>query len=250
MSSLILLALAGVACAEVVPSEEAERRDAPSNSGTPGQFGVTEEAAATFAIRAIAGVGLLDPTGEFYDYKSIEKRDTGWVVTFDAEDCSGSLETGACSDGPDTHGQVHVALQGEVLSITQTTGPFAEAVEHDLLEYHSAAPTPQEPHFEYPYVEIVDLGDGETGILGSYVWTGPIPYGQSEDVAGGCEGYVSTKQGELVFKGVASSTSELKLDVPDTEELRSGGISGVPLPPDLDISVEGLKADIRCAPNP
>jgi len=117
------------------------------------------------------------------------------------------------------------------------------------LRYEDSDPSPQEPHFEYPYVEVVEFDEGERGILGSDIWTGPIPYGLPGG-AGGCNGYLFNKQGEVIFKGVGGGHGPLKLDVPNIEELRSGGISGVPIPPDLKIPVEGLRAEIRCAPAP
>ncbi len=196
MSSLIVVALAGVACG--VSIQGPVRSGGVRISGTGERSAGTDAAVATFAIRAIADAGLLDPTGDFYDYKSIEPTEGNWVATFDAKDCHGSLRSGACSEGPVANAQLHITSAGDALDITEATGPFDEEAKQKLLRYEGSDMSPQEPHFEYPYVEVVEFDEGERGILGSDIWTGPIPYGLPGG-AGGCNGYLFNKQGEVIF---------------------------------------------------
>lgn len=206
--------------------------DSRVQSARPGLQATAWESdrAASFAIRAAGHAGLLNPTGDLYDYQGIEPVEEDWIVTFDVWDCGESVELGRCVDAfPEA--TLRVAVEDGRLGVSEAVGPMDENSRQRLLQYDEPF-EPEPARFEFPYVEVTQFKGGSTGVQGSMLWTGPIPYtpeAKSEEI-GKCQAEIQNQSGEIVYSGSAGGGNFVPLTPPATEELRSGGLSGVPVP--------------------
>jgi hypothetical protein len=219
----------------VIPGIDSSDRwwsDSGLRSARPGMEAVTweDDRAASFAVRAAGHAGLVDPTGNLYDYQGIEHVERGWIVTFDVWDCSESVELGRCVDAF-SEATLRVTVEDGGLGVTDAAGPMDEDSRQRLLHYGEPF-EPEPARFQFPYVELTQFKGGSTGLQGSILWTGPIPYtpdSQSEAI-GKCQAEIRNQFGEVVYSGSAGGGKFVPLTPPATEELRSGGLGGVPIP--------------------
>lgn len=186
--------------------------------------------AASFAVRAIAHAGLLDPTGDLYSYEGIHEAQGEWTVTFQVWDCAQSVELGRCLESP-SDATLTVRVEEGRLVVSEAVGPIDDSSRDRLAQYDEAF-EPEAARFEFPYVEVTHFKGGSIGLQGSPLWTGPIPYVAQDgsDEIGKCEAEIRNSSGEVVYRGSAGGGKFVPLTVPATEELRAGGLSGVPIP--------------------
>lgn len=222
-----------------------ERRpEVPSSKATGGW---STNRAATFAIRAVAHAGLLDPTGVSYDYVDIQSTDSGWTAFFEVWDCRESVELGRCVRASTDSAFLDVAVEDDTLLVSETTASLSAEQRDKIMQYREQF-SAESPGFEFPYVELTKFDDTSLGVQGSPLWTGPIPYntesGTVSQVAR-CEARVFDDAGDVIFTGSAGGGDHVELEPPSTEEMRSGGVAGVPV--SLTLPVNHVTASIVCS---
>ncbi|MQB01626.1 MAG: hypothetical protein GEU78_15275 [Actinobacteria bacterium] len=229
-SGLTVVLVIGLLIIPGIDFPDRRRSELGVQSARPGMEAWENDRAASFAVRAAGDAGLLDPTGHLYDYQGIEHAEGNWIVTFEVWDCSESVGLGRCGDAF-SEATLGVTIEDGRLSVSDAAGPMDENSRERLLRYGEPF-EPEAPGFQFPYVEVTQFKGGSTGLQGSMLWTGPIPYtpnSQSEEM-GRCQAEIRNQFGEVVYSGSAGGGEFVPLTPPATEELRSGGLSGVPVP--------------------
>lgn len=105
---------------------------------------------ATFAVRAVAQAGLLNPLGDLHDYQGVESAQSGWVVNFDAFVCDATT----CDSNPGGNSQLTVELQGDTLVVAEASGPFGEDTRQKLLSYREQV-TSEEVGLQFPFLSVI-----------------------------------------------------------------------------------------------
>ncbi len=198
---------------------------------------IPDHRAATFALRAIAQAGLMDPLGSFYVFEGTERQQDEWVVWFASSECvrTETMETCRAAAGedelgnprPDTRLSVGVTDDGEmrVVSVERSSGPVPEGNRERLLAY-SEWPAPVEPHPEFAPIPVTKGdpdADGDSLLyrVASY-WAGPIP---DERVTFGCFARAFDQRDQVVYESHAFT-----FESPEGDSRRNGGVlhSGFP----------------------
>ncbi|MGI8621352.1 MAG: hypothetical protein ACR2LD_06085 [Actinomycetota bacterium] len=185
---------------------------------------------ATFAVRAVAQAGVLNPAGDFSDYKSVESIQNGWVANFDAFICG----TATCDPNPGGNSQLTIEVRGDTLVVTEASGPIGDDALQSLLSYREQV-TSEEVGLQFPFLRIGGSPDEGTSILASPLWTGPIP---ASGVQMECHLSVKDNDGVVVFERT------LVEPLPQREEMRAGTkfILGIP----GDLAQEASNAELVC----
>ncbi len=198
---------------------------------------IPDHRAATFALRAIAQAGLMDPLGSFYGYEGIERQEDEWVVWFASSECVRTETTETChaaagedelgNPQPDTRLSVGVGDDGNlrVVSVERSSGPVPEDNRERLLAY-SEWPDPVDPHPEFAPIPVTKgdpAADGDSLIYraASY-WAGPIP---EQRTTFGCFARAFDEGDQVVYESHAFT-----FESPEGDSRRNGGVlhSGFP----------------------
>lgn len=202
-------------------------------SGMAVQNEVENSRVATFAVRALVQAGLADPTGDFNDYQSAQRVEGGWLVTLETLQCDPS----SCSDHPDGHGSLEVALDRGTLQIVEANGPYTDAQRQELLSYREE---PNDERFGLQFVsaKVVESPDEGVSVIASPLWRGPLDGSAPADVE--CRVELYDAAGSVVYQGEWRPQPP-----PPVEALRSGSISIFGIPPE---EIEGApeRAAIPC----
>ncbi|MBA3423795.1 MAG: hypothetical protein H0W55_13405 [Actinobacteria bacterium] len=196
---------------------------------------VPDTRVASFAVRAIADAGLLDPKGTFNDYKGVEEATGGWQVNFDAFVCGSAT----CEPNSDGDTQLSVQVENGVLSIYDATGPLPDDATQRLLDFKEE-PTPEGVDLQFPFLRISDSLDEGVSVIASPVWTGPIPARAALQVD--CRLNILNEGGAVVFDRL------LDEPLPQTEEQRAGTKYVWGLPESL--RDEAAQASVVCQTTP
>jgi hypothetical protein len=137
--------------------------------------------AATFAIRAIAHAGLLDPLGEYYSYETIFAGEDGWVVSFVASHCYQNDRVETCDPyqgrGEDLEPDAWVEISDAdgAFEITDAFGRFSDE-QRDHVAGYSESSELEEGHAAFPTVRL-DPARNEEGyyIRAAGMWAGVLP---------------------------------------------------------------------------
>jgi hypothetical protein len=206
--------------------------------------GTEQDQAAVFAVRAIANTGLLDPLGDYYHYREIEKKGKSWVVGFGASTClpttckPKSGEEDELGFAP-VDAWLHVTKDGETWSVVDASGNFSPGDTRILISF-TYNQRQEVPHVEYPTVRVDEpIGsddDGGLDIRAAGLWVGPIP----SDVPGSvCTLRGFDAGGKTVYEGVP-----MWEDAAREESMRSGWLFGTGIPGDAGAET----AAIDCVP--
>lgn len=230
--AVVAIGMAGVVTAETLrrPSSTGSAAAAEPSATSPPDSTWESDRAASFAVRALAHAGLLDPTGDLHSYEGIHEAEGEWTVTFEVWDCSQSVELGRCLDSS-SDARLSVSVEDGRLLVGEAVGPMNDRSRDRLAQYREVF-EPEVAGFEFPFVELTHFKGGSTGLQGSPLWTGPIPY-VGEDAAdqiGKCQAEIRNSSGDVVYRGSAGGGKFVPLTVPRIEEMRAGGLSGVPIP--------------------
>jgi hypothetical protein len=217
-------------------SDAARHGDARNDQRGGAAQDTSVERVAAYSVRAVAQADLLQPYGQFYDYKSVERADTGWYVNFVAAECFRTVQVETCNRiAQGNPPRLHVELVGNRFAIIQAEGPMNAEQRARLLAYTEEAN--EEPvGWEFPAVALKDsLSDkATTDVKASGLWTGPIPSsGSAED----CVLKLFDDTGHLV------TTEHLPERTPPTmEDERAGSFVQTSVPSQLQAS----RAEIEC----
>lgn len=223
-ATMVFLVVAGAVgwtlSALVATSRTDERRiAAPEQRAITGAFGAAEvtgsptDAAATFAIRSVAGAGLVDPLGLTWDYLGITGADGAWTASFEVIECRAPaervrVESEIC---PRTGRLVDVTVELEAGSFKVTAVSEDATVEERSRLLAWIAERETEPaHFEDLVVKVSSPGD-EPVAHGWSLWTGPIP---APDLFTQCVFEYFDKESALLHR---SRTVELRVSNSDEQ---------------------------------
>jgi hypothetical protein len=174
---------------------------------------------ATFAVRAVAHAGLLQPYGTFYDYEGLDRADTGWLANFVAAECTRTVQVETCNRiARGNPPRLHVDLVEDRFVVLGAEGPMNTEQRAKLLSYTEEANS-EPDHWEYPVVAVKDaLVDRDTtDIKATGIWTGPIPGGGSST----CTLTVFNDSGDVVVEKALPLR-----EAPQAEEARAGDFIG------------------------
>ena len=196
------------------------------SSITPAE--VTDSRVASFAVRALAHAGLLDPLGHFNDYQGVEKSVDGWSVTFDTYLCKPST----CSSHPEgDNTRMTVELRDGALHASDLLGPGGADARSKLQQY-SEQPGDEQVAVEFPFLNVagpLEAPDEGISVYTSPLWTGSIPTEKGSGVE--CRIEVLNQDGSVVFER-SLGVEEL----PSHEADRSGSIKIVGIPGSLELA--------------
>lgn len=212
---------------DVAAGSQAEKRDANKKAVA---------AAATFAIRSVAAVGLHEPFGDYYDYVGIIPTQTGWRATFHPADCSETLTQKAWKGCRRIPGRavLYIERRNKVLTIVRTSGHFSDA-KSDRLRGRSAPARYEGPRVIHD-VEILDWdpqGPGSNGIFASYYYTGTIP----SDAEADCRVVGFDASGNMTYKSDPSNYAS------DAVEAARDGMFSSGIPKDANAA----RVEVRCS---
>jgi hypothetical protein len=176
-----------------------------------------KDEAAVFAIRTLADAGLMDPHSDAYDYKRITTISSGWVVSFDADDCRSVTAAGEGSCRSRGSAIVQVALEDGIFKVTALYGPWPQGIRPSLLGIQGR-PHQEDPHLEYLPAHVWGA-PAITRIEAIDLYVGSIPAPGSA----ACTPHLKTAGGRTLD----GHTSNLPL--PQTEGARSGGFFSGPI---------------------
>ena len=151
----------------------------PASAEMPEGDDQTDQA-ATFAIRAIAQAGLLNPADQYYGYDGILRFEDHWVIQFRSSTCYRTEAIETCDPNTGTREDQHsdawlrLELHGDRLVVADAWGRFTDEQKQSLFAY--SEPSSIEPtHMEFPTVVIRrSLHDDAYDITGAMLWAGPL----------------------------------------------------------------------------
>jgi hypothetical protein len=187
-----------------------------------------ENKVATFAIRSVASVGLLDPSGAFWDYQGIVNESSNlWKVSFESSRCLATEIAESCVKDADSQTFVRIRQRGDSLEVVEARSGSDDERRERLVGRQGAVPG-NETFWEVPFAALA--GPGQTPLVeGSPLWTGPLGI---PSIGAKCKAQLLSG-GEVVWE-----SPELELAAPPTEEERSGGI----------ISIGGMPGSVEGEP--
>ncbi|HVF52374.1 MAG TPA: hypothetical protein VNC78_02080 [Actinomycetota bacterium] len=235
---VVLMAVAVVAIPRIVDAwhDETRRRTELAQQG-----GIEDYRVITFALRAVAQAGLMDPLGDFFEYKGINNTPDGWRVTFASSTCyrRDGGETCEPNAREDAHGNAmadshfDVVLVDGFLRVVSTEGPLDAQQEAEVAEY-AEAPTPVDPHPEFAPVRFTNEGR-ETLVRLTYYWAGEITEARS---AWACSLVKTDADGDTEPAAFA-----LGVESPPDEEWRLGGVISTGV-----ADGDAASMDVTCSP--
>lgn len=193
---------------------------------------------ATFATRAAAAGGLIDPTGGFADYQRVVGPEAGtWQVFFTTSECLVTPTSEGCEPGDDLI--VEVELRRDRLGVREVRGPVTAEERGRVLAYEEPA-TPESPRFVFTDVVIADGVDEGLQLRTTAVWTGPIPASPALTFA--CHVELLSEDGVILYRG-----PEIELSPPPSEDQRSGAIYSFGTPViDADAAQRAERGEVVC----
>lgn len=193
-----------------------------------------EDRVATFAARAVAQAGLIDPGGRYYDYVAVFGRSPEWQVDFDVFACFRTVQLETCNR--EGAGALTVGEVAGRLKVLEARGPMTSEQRASLLAYSEPAGE-EELGVEFLVVQVREPLPGARGgikeIRAAYVWTGPLT--PTAEVS--CVLEVFDANGEVTHTQDVGPVLG-----PPSEAQRSGSIYGAAIPGD----VEADSATITC----
>lgn len=214
----------------------------PRANAPDGQPDPMSQQAATYAIRAIASAGLLDPLGQYYSYKSVVSLEDRWVVSFASSTCYRDEHIETCDPNTDTDGDgygetdawLEIAIDQGDFFVTSAFGRFSDEDRSRLAAYRE--PAVVEPaHLEWPTVRLdVEEGERFLRLRAANLWAGFI----DDDVVWAvCRTIGYDDQGNVVYEDERALAHRAR-----GEDSRSGGLFGSGVPSDRGIT----RAEIPC----
>jgi hypothetical protein len=189
---------------------------------------------ATFAVRAVARAGLLDPTGTFNDYDRVERiGGAAWDVSFATSICRSDA---SCDPHPEGNVNLRVEIERGNLVVTGVGGPLSPDARERLLSY-AEQPTPEGFGLEFPTVEIESIPDEGLSVVASPLWRGTLgaPAGVVE-----CRVELYDENGDVVYEGPTREQP-----VPESESMRAGAQHIFGVQPDA-VQGDPASADVVC----
>lgn len=170
----------------------------------------SEERAALFAIRAGGSAGFLDEGPTFRDYIDTQETEDGYTATFDPE-----LD-------------VEIVLSDGIWRVDRVEGLIDEETCFTLLGYDEEdSDEPAEHQFLNVRLRTENKRAAvRAALIGSPVWTGPIPY---EGFRSRCYAAVFNESGEPTHR-----TRFYPIDIPEKESDRTSGNSFIEVPGDKE----------------
>ena len=215
----------------------------PASAGLPEGDDQTDQA-ATFAIRAIAQAGLLNPDDQYYGYDGIVRFDDHWVIAFRSSTCYRTEEVETCDpntgDRQEQFDDAWLRLEqhGEILVIADAWGRFSEDQKQSLLAY--TEPAAIEPtHLEFPTVVVQEsLHEDAYDIEGAMLWAGPLFV---RGVWSVCTPLLYDANGAVIWTGSKNAHATRK-----GEYFRSNGLVGIFGAPTSKVNGEPVRAEMPC----
>ncbi len=198
--------------------------------------------AATFAIRAVAHAGLLDPLGQYYGYEAIVPYEDRWVVAFRTATCYRDERVETCDpnagsrEEPVEDAWLEVAVEDDHFVATDAFGRFTGAQEDAVRSYSEPAAV-EETHLEFPTVRVDPSrrGDG-WDVRAVDLWAGPLP---ARGVWSVCTPVLYGSGDEPLWRGERFALAARG------ESMRSGGIFGTG---SIEVDEEPARAAMECEP--
>lgn len=189
---------------------------------------VPDSRVASFAVRALAHAGLLDPLGHFNDYQAVERSVDRWSVTFDTYLCKPST----CTSHPEgDNTRLTVELRDGALHASDLSGP-AGTDARDKLQQYSEQPGGEQVTIEFPFISVagpLEAPDEGISVYTSPLWTGSISTEKGSEVE--CRVEVLNQDGSVVFERSLGVE-----EFPSQETERSGSIKIVGIPGSLELA--------------
>lgn len=212
----------------------------PAGARLPEGDDLTDQA-ATFGIRAIAHVGLLDPLGQFYGYDGIVPHEGRWVISFRSSTCYRNEEVETCDPNTGTRDEhypdawLEITIDADRFVITDAFGRFTDEQESELRAYTEPA-TIEQTHLEFPTVRI-DPSIHEEGwdVRAVILWAGPL---YVPGVWSVCRPAVYDSENNLIWTG-----RKLAFGTRRGEYFRSNGLLGTGVE---TLPTDPARADMLC----
>lgn len=182
--------------------------------------GIPNGRVATFAVRALAEVGEVDPTSRLNDYESIAEQSDGWIATFKVWSCTVTDNMESCDLAGSS--SLRVMVDGNQLFIADAIGPFDASTRDRLLRYKERITT-ESFDLQFAFLRIGRGVDEALTVRGVPLWTGTYPTDEGTTLKQ-CQFSLESSSGEVIYQ------DELPFPPPISEEQRSGSIVNLGVP--------------------